>query len=697
MRGWLEGLADRLKGPGEAGHGGARLTTLTLPGPEGPTEAVVKSQGSRGALRDWAARRWGTAAERAWRVALRLRAAGLNTPEPIAWLDRWRGGRLEESHYITRRVTGWISLKDEFSGQFRAGATTDALLPVLTAMAEALRTLHAAGIRHGDLGNQNVFLRRGVADRPEVWFVDLSRGRLYPGPVPLRAAASDLCRLWMPSDVLRIFLEMYSRGRVPAPFRRAENLYRRLFELHTRSRALRHPIREARLQSRTRPPPYPPPPDLWIWDEKSAQPVNALTSRDRRRYHAAGGVLLCAVRTARHSVPALADTARRIRGAFREPVALDNALALAVEPRPGLWETERALLDGLGRVPLMIRLYRHKGAESWRFALEAGRALHEAGHPVSLALVQDRAAVADPALWDAFCGEVVPRAAGWAEWLEVGHASNRVKWGLWDLRAYRRLVEPLAEFRAAGTEIRLTGPAAIDFDFTAVSGLLDSLPREFRFDALSHHLYVDRRGPPENRQLGFSTVGKLALLRSLARQTGRVADRLIVSEVNWPLADTGVYSPVCSPYLYPGQNVGSPNVSEEDYADFLVRYGLQAVASGLAERVYWWRLAARGYGLTDDQDEWRRRPGYFAFRQLARIMRGAVFLRNRAAPPGVFAHELRRADGEHIVVAYRHGAGPDWRPDFPFEAVENRSGDPVPPATAAGASPVYYRGVEPGA
>ena len=63
-------------------------------------------------------------------------------------------------------------------------------------------------------------------------------------------------------------------------------------------------------------------------------------------------------------------------------------------------------------------------------------------------------------------------------------------------------------------------------------------------------------------------------------------------------------------------------MSEEDAADYLVRYVRMAIGSGHVSRVYWWRLAAHGFGLVDvppDGSPWRPRPAY---RALAALLRG---------------------------------------------------------------------------
>ena len=136
------------------------------------------------------------------------------------------------------------------------------------------------------------------------------------------------------------------------------------------------------------------------------------------------------------------------------------------------------------------------------------------------------------------------------------------------------------------------------------------------FDGLASLLYVDRRGAPENRQLGFDTEGKVRLLAAIAG-TARlvVSDRQWISEVNWPLRE-GPHSPA-------GKSVA---VDEEAQADFLVRYFLLAAGTGRVERIDWWQLVAKGYGLCDPQADGslRERPAFRAFATLIRELAGTT-------------------------------------------------------------------------
>jgi hypothetical protein len=483
-----------------------------------------------------------------------------------------------------------------------------------------------------------------------------------------------------------------------------ERLYRRLYALHTGTRRVRHPLRAWRRRRLPDPGPhYPGEKDMWIWDSRSAQAVSVLRSRDRARHFRVG----CHARIA---AAALAQTPRVWRAyrelrekAFREQAPMKDRVGVAVEPRPDTWERERGLLQALGRIPVLARFYFHETPEQWDFTTGVLRELHADGHAVAAALVQDRRAVLDPRSWSRFAGQVLNGVRDCAEWVEVGHAINRVKWGLWDPRDYRDLARGVFEAAAEFPGLRLMGPAAIDFEYPYAIAALKTVGGGHRFAALSHHLYVDRRGAPENRQGPFATLEKLALARAVAAVSGACEDRLIVSEVNWPLLGTGVFSPVGAPYVSPGPRFNDPSVSEDTYADYMLRYLLIATCSGLAERVYWWRLAAHGFGLVDDRaaEGWRERPAYAALRCWCANVARATFLGrlegfdSAPARPGgdAAAYLFRRPDASRFALVYTTGPSREVASPWEIDRATDRAGADMPmrngsPVPLSG-SPVY--------
>ena len=672
LPGQIAALPGLLAAAAREAHGRSRLIRLSLKRAGQPVEVVVKAFARQPPWKDWADRVQGSKAQRSWRAARRLVERGVGTPPPVGYLDRWEKGRLVECYYFSEYVPDLVCLRDELIRLYRTDPDCEKLMSLLQVVADAIRGLHSAGLFHRDLGNQNILLRRlGDAGWGDVQFADLNRARLRES-LTLRERARDISRITLPSDFLRVFIEMYFQAPPPRTFLRAERAFRRAFGRHTRSRRWRHPLRAAR---EARQPVidatlYPAEPDIWIWDERSGQAISTMRPADRRRYLSVGDAVRTGGAVARAMAGGLVGHyRRRVAAAYGAPVELTDRFGLAMQPEPPSFEKEAGLLAALGPLPVLIRLYRHRGPDQWAFAAAAAREIRRRGHPLAVALVQDRRAILDPPCWDAFAEEALARVGDIAEWVEVGHAVNRVKWGLWRLKEYRALVEPIARRAADYPGVRWMGPAAIDFEYHRLAAFLREAPAGFRFNALSHHLYVDRRGAPENTQAGFDLEGKLALARALAQVSPACEDRLIISETNWPLLGTGVYSPVGSPYESPGPRFNDPSVTEEDYANFMIRYLVAAIGSGLAERVYWWRLVARGYGLVDDSDPaaWRPRPAYEALRTLLGLVGRGRFVRRRPSPKGTRILEFETADRATVALAWSFRGEQDVDLPFAFE------------------------------
>jgi hypothetical protein len=404
------------------------------------------------------------------------------------------------------------------------------------------------------------------------------------------------------------------------------------------------------------------------WNPSADQPHNVAPKSGRRRHHVkhAGSYLEIAARNLGRAVPILRRYARTWRTMYAAPVAFRSPFACAVsEAGPRNVETVALLKQSgagatLVRVPSWERddLGRHE-----RFV----RLLREAGFEVTVALLQRREDVLDPAAWRSFLEEICARFAGLASALEVGHAWNRTKWGVWDHREYVRLAEPAFEI-VPRHGLRLIGPAVIDFEFHLYPVTLPKLP----FETVTSLLYVDRMGAPENAQFGWTTPRKLALLRAVvdACRPGSPRTPLWITEFNWPLAGTGPWSPAA----------GRPNVSEEEQADFLVRYGVLVLASGLAEKVFWWQLVAPGYGLVDSREApWRKRPAFAAFRTLVSRLDGATFegARGDARKDKVRSFLFRRG-GESFAVAWAVGGSAELDFDRPVRRVIGRDGGEEP-------------------
>jgi len=530
-----------------------------------------------------------------------------------------------------------------------------------------------------------------------VLVVDLNRSRLVDGPLGTWSRARDLSRISLPSDFLRVFLEMYWRGATPPRrFLRAERLFRRLFALHCATRNLRHPLRRRGASSEGE---YPAPRDLWVWDGKSEQAVSTMRSRDRRRHQSFSRVTAPLVALLALS-PRYLRKRRLLRAlAFERPV-ISFAERVFVSISADAWRRDRELahLRELGCIGAHLRLYAHEPEAVTDSKLDFVLQLKRMNFAVAVSLVQDRATVRDPARWLAFCDRAVGRVHDAVIWVELLHAVNRVKWGVWSFAELRRLLAVAPALKAKYRSVSFIGPAVIDFEWDCLAAALRCIPRGMRLGALSAHLYVDRRGAPESFQGRFNALGKLQVFRAMALATSTVEDHLVVSEFNWPLKGTREWSPVGSPYVSPGPRFNDPSVSEQEAAAYTLRYILLALCSGLADNMVFWSLAAHGFGLVDPgvnpDDVWRRRPAFTALRAFFAILRHGHFTEAIArGEKGVWAMRFVSGDGRNIVVAWTTAATkPPAPPAIPFKATKvlDLHGREIPAPALLSGDPVYF-------
>lgn len=379
------------------------------------------------------------------------------------------------------------------------------------------------------------------------------------------------------------------------------------------------------------------------WNDLADQPHNVAPRRERLRHHLrrAPGYLRLVGANLKKLLPALALFRRYRRRQYLDPSNIGRGCGLAVSPAAGTGEEVARLLSETGARETLVRV------ASWERDRLEGTArflerLKAEGFGLTVALLQRREDVLRPARWRDFLRETFDRLGGVASHFEVGHAWNRTKWGVWDHEEYLGLAAAAFDL-ASGRGLKLVGPAVIDFEFHLYPPLLAALP----FAKVSSLLYVDRVGAPENAQAGWTTPAKVALLKAAVDVSATGGRGLWVTEVNWPLKGMEPYSPAS----------GKPNVGEDEQADYLARYYILCLAGGLVERVYWWQLAAPGYGLVNSLERpWRKRPSYSAFKTLVGRIDGSRFL---GRPPGGEGHVFHfEKEGRRFAVC--------WSPDRPI-------------------------------
>lgn len=233
---------------------------------------------------------------------------------------------------------------------------------------------------------------------------------------------------------------------------------------------------------------------------------------------------------------------------------------------------------------------------------------------IVLCIMQTRAEVLDLPHWRQRLRAVVSRFYPRVRDFQVGQGVNRSKWGFFSTGEYLAFASVAEELRADYPGIRLVGPGILDFEtIPLLRCLLHGFP--IHWDAVGCALYVDRRGGPRNRQLLlFDMKQKILHFAAAIRLARKAKPRFWITEVNWPLSQTAPYAPTHE----------RDCVSEEDAARYLAEYYQDAWETQLVERVYWWQLVAKGFGLIDVEadGQLRRRPAYYAFKRI--LERGAA-------------------------------------------------------------------------
>jgi hypothetical protein len=627
-------------------------------------------------------------------VAKELLRAGIETPEPIALVE---SDRLDgPSFFIARLLDDPCEVRQFFrhlNHEPDPGRFPDVEpLVFLEQLGRHARRLHDAGIVYRDLSMGNV-LAISDGPAPELSVVDFNRARIHQRPGVYRRTR-DICRQPVVEPEHRAaFLKGYWSAVPPRWsfkwwfFGLSVDAY---INKHRFKRWLRqHKLRRQHAHRDGHHDHLPPAPeragkrDLAVWDCLTDQP-----HQHAGRWSKLGIRLM----DSPHHVAdfaVVASSAPKIWARYRtlqhqlhdKPVVMDG-IGLCLRPWNDGSDAHLGAVEALGVKKIFIRLHPWETDHDAEEALAAE--LHNRGCDLTFGLPQIRDLVTDLPRWRAAVEELGARFAPYGARFQIGQAVNRSKWGIWTRNEYVRLFQSAAEILRRIDGVELLGPAVIDFEFQITAAVVNHRAEGLDFDILSSLLYVDRRGAPENRQLGFNTVDKVLLLKAIADTSRNTTRRSWITEVNWPLAE-GPHSPA-------GKTVA---VSEEAQADYLVRYYLETLASGAVERVYWWRMVARGYGLIAPEPDGtlRRRPSWYALKTLNDELDGAVFTGCLRSPEDTWLYRFERG-GETVIVAWSLGETSAADLPAPARRVVIRDGAEIKPPTGttivATPSPVYY-------
>jgi hypothetical protein len=228
-------------------------------------------------------------------------------------------------------------------------------------------------------------------------------------------------------------------------------------------------------------------------------------------------------------------------------------------------------------------------------------------HHITIAILQDREHITNLTLTKKHLTQIFNALEHRCNTYVIGSTINRAKWGFFSVNEYLKFYSVAYALKKEHfPNLKFIGSNVIDFELHFTTHTLFNL-KDIYFDALGTLLYVDRRGAPENSQMGFNLMGKINLIDALMRLSFKTANELIITETNWPIKNTAPYAPTSEHEC----------VSEEDYAMYMVRYHLLAFATQKVACVYWHQLIAPGYGLIDNREgSIRKRTAFDAYQTM---------------------------------------------------------------------------------
>ncbi len=273
----------------------------------------------------------------------------------------------------------------------------------------------------------------------------------------------------------------------------------------------------------------------------------------------------------------------------------------------------KALIDDLQVDNLLIRMPLHDIENLDQYVSFAERFCDR---NLLINILQDRRHIEDLALTRQALTRIFKGFAHLTQRFQIGNAINRKKWAFFSMGEYLQFYQVAFELKKIHfPQLTLLGSSVIDFEYYFTFRTLFN-GYKIHFDECSSLLYVDRRGAPENTQMGLDLPNKLRLLYAILRLSRKTGNDIVITETNWPITQTAPYAPTSE----------DDCVSLEDHANFLVRYYLLALSSGVVKQVYWHQLIAPGYGLIDNRGgKLIKYPAYYSFKFMLSVLQGTDY------------------------------------------------------------------------
>ncbi|NQT81256.1 MAG: hypothetical protein HQ555_12800 [Candidatus Aminicenantes bacterium] len=140
---------------------------------------------------------------KAWNGGMALVKRGIETPPPVAYMEKRKGLALEQSFFLAERISG--------VEEIRSLLLDFPLLKIrelLSSLGKHLFLCHKKGILHRDLSDGNILVREEKLGEFRFYLIDTNRIRVK-SRITLLKRIKNLIRLGVPPEHQRFFLEEY--------------------------------------------------------------------------------------------------------------------------------------------------------------------------------------------------------------------------------------------------------------------------------------------------------------------------------------------------------------------------------------------------------------------------------------------------------------------------------------------------------
>jgi serine/threonine protein kinase len=180
-----------------------RVGAISLPLESGKTVDTVIKEFRAGGINRLKSLLLRGKAFRAWQGGMTLVEKGIETPPPVAYLEKRKRRFLGQSYFLTERVSGAREIRYLF-----LELKPSDLRGLLEPLGKYLSRCHERGVLHRDLSDGNILVKEAESGEFRFYLIDTNRVRIK-GRIKRLKGIKNLIRLGVPRIYQRFFLGQY--------------------------------------------------------------------------------------------------------------------------------------------------------------------------------------------------------------------------------------------------------------------------------------------------------------------------------------------------------------------------------------------------------------------------------------------------------------------------------------------------------